>query len=302
MRLTEVGKRYGARGPWVLRSVRLDLPPASLTRVDGANGSGKSTLLKVVAGVCVPTTGRVHGRRRAAYVPDRFPASLPFTVTGYLIHLGRVHGLSGRESARRADHWIERFDATAWAATSLRELSKGSCQKVAVIQALLAEPDLLVLDEAWTGLDIAARRVLDQAVGERVAAGGTVVFADHDPRRLAGALTAAYRIADGTLSVAATPAVAAPMMLIEVADVSAEQLAELADAGSEPARRTGAGRFRLRASARDSDALLRRLLTAHPAAHVLRVWPEDAPSATRGAAAAGDAADAAGGSTGKEPR
>jgi energy-coupling factor transporter ATP-binding protein EcfA2 len=60
------------------------------------------------------------------------------------------------------------------------------CQKMAIAQALLPAPGLLVLDEAWTGLDTAARGALDAAVTERVAAGGTVLFVDHDPARLAG--------------------------------------------------------------------------------------------------------------------
>jgi ABC-type Mn2+/Zn2+ transport system ATPase subunit len=60
------------------------------------------------------------------------------------------------------------------------------CQKVAIAQALLSRPGLLVLDEAWTGLDQAARGTLDHAIRERVASAGIVVFVDHDPARLAG--------------------------------------------------------------------------------------------------------------------
>ncbi|WP_431041671.1 ATP-binding cassette domain-containing protein [Streptomyces sp. P1-3] len=197
MRLQGVGRRYGLTGPWVLRGVDLDLPPRSLLRVEGANGSGKSTLLRVVAGIDAPSAGRVTGRPRTAYVPERFPAELPFTALGYLTHLGRVHGLGRTAAARGAGEWLERFGAAGHAGTPLAELSKGTSQKVAVAQALLAAPGLLVLDEAWTGLDQAARAVLDRAVAERVAAGGTVVFVDHDPRRLAGAEDAVYRVADG---------------------------------------------------------------------------------------------------------
>lgn len=79
----------------------------------------------------------------------------------------------------------------------MAELSKGSSQKVAVAQALLADPDLLVLDEAWTGLDTAARAELERAVAERTAAGAAVVFVDHDPRRLAGVPDATYAVLGG---------------------------------------------------------------------------------------------------------
>lgn len=199
LRLEGVGRRYGLRGPWVLRGVDLDVTPGTLVRVDGANGTGKSTLLRLLAGIDAPSEGRITGRPRTAYVPERFPAALPFTASGYLTHLGAVHGLSRPAAARAADEWLERLGAAAYARTPMAELSKGSSQKVAVAQALLAEPELLVLDEAWTGLDTAARAELERAVAERTAAGAAVVFVDHDPRRLAGVPDATYTVVDGAL-------------------------------------------------------------------------------------------------------
>ncbi|RNG13007.1 ABC transporter ATP-binding protein, partial [Streptomyces botrytidirepellens] len=206
MRLRGVGRRYGLAGPWVLRGVDLEVPPGSLTRVEGTNGSGKSTLLRLLAGIDAPTSGRITGRPRTAYVPERFPAELPFSVLGYLTHLGRIHGLRRAEAAHGAGEWLERFGADEYAATPLAELSKGTSQKVAVAQALLAAPALLVLDEAWTGLDRTARGVLDEAVAERVADGAAVVFVDHDPRRLAGAPDAVFRVADARLEPVPVPA------------------------------------------------------------------------------------------------
>ncbi|GGU22888.1 ATP-binding cassette domain-containing protein [Streptomyces violascens] len=189
-----MGRRYSIGGPWVLRGIDLDLPGGALVRVEGVNGTGKSTLLRLLAGIDAPTEGRVTGRPRTAYVPERFPAALPFTALGYLTHLGRIHGLPRRTAKERAGQWLERFGAAAHAGTPLAELSKGTSQKVAVAQALLAEPALLVLDEAWTGLDTEARTELDRAVHERVAAGATVVFVDHDPKRLSGGEDARYAV------------------------------------------------------------------------------------------------------------
>jgi ABC-type multidrug transport system ATPase subunit len=186
MRLEAVGKRYGIRQPWVVRGVTADLPAGRLIRVSGRNGSGKSTLLRVVAGVSLPSAGKVTGRPHTGYVPERFPGGLPFSGREYLLHLARVHGLRGGEARRRAGQWLERLGAAGYADQSLRTMSKGMCQKMAIAQALLPSPGLLILDEAWTGLDQAARAELDAAVGERVAAGGTVLFVDHDQARLAG--------------------------------------------------------------------------------------------------------------------
>lgn len=186
MRLEAVGKRYGIRQPWVVRGVTADLPAGRLIRVSGRNGSGKSTLLRVVAGVSLPSAGKVTGRPHTGYVPERFPGGLPFSGREYLLHLARVHGLRGDEARRRVGQWLERLGAAGYADQSLRTMSKGMCQKMAIAQALLPSPGLLILDEAWTGLDQAARAELDAAVGERVAAGGTVLFVDHDQARLAG--------------------------------------------------------------------------------------------------------------------
>src|SRR6202035_5877914 len=186
MRLEALGKRYGRRQPWVVRGVTADLPAGRLIRVSGRNGSGKSTLLRVVAGVSLPSAGRVTGRPHTGYVPERFPGGLPFSGREYLLHLARVHGLRGEEARRRVEEWLERLGAAGYADQSLRSMSKGMCQKMALAQALIPSPGLLVLDEAGTGLDQAARAELDAAVGERVAAGGTVLFVDHDQARLAG--------------------------------------------------------------------------------------------------------------------
>ncbi|MHA6760414.1 ATP-binding cassette domain-containing protein [Streptacidiphilus sp. PAMC 29251] len=229
MRLDGIAMRYGLHDPWVLRGVSLDVPAGRLIRAQGGNGGGKSTLLRLVAGVCAPTRGSVRDRpAHRAYVPERFPAALPFTAHDYLCHLGRIHGLRGAESARRAGQLLERFGAAAFARTPLAELSKGTCQKVAVAQALLGEPELLVLDEAWTGLDQDARAELDAAVDERLEQGCTVLFVDHDPTRLATRPALRWQVGDG--GVAVTDA-AAPSTTVRItlSTDSEELLRELRD-------------------------------------------------------------------------
>ncbi|MDH6127918.1 ATP-binding cassette domain-containing protein [Kitasatospora sp. GP82] len=272
MRLSRVGKRYGRRGPWILKEATLAVGPGELVRIEGANGSGKSTLLKLIAGVEPPSTGSIDGPGRRAYVPERFPPALPFDARTYLHHLGRVHGLSAAEADRRAAHWLDRFGIADRAGTPLSRLSKGTCQKVAVIQALLADAELLLLDEAWTGLDQAARSLLDEVAADRAARGGRVLFVDHDPNRLAGLITAAYLVQDGSLrAVDAVPD-----------GPSGQRLVRIEVDGRLPDRLPGApqreprpdGTTLLKVPAPHSDALLRHLLTATPPAHIRAVHPE----------------------------
>ncbi|MGW0753202.1 ABC transporter ATP-binding protein [Streptomyces sp. NPDC002587] len=269
MKLTDVGRRYGPRRPWVLRGISLELPRGALVRIEGGNGGGKSTLLRLVAGIDTPTEGRVGGRpRRTAYVPERFPAALPLGAAAYLTHLGRVHGLARAEAARRAAAWLERFGAAGHARTPMAELSKGTSQKVAVAQALLAEPGLLVLDEAWTGLDAPARAELDLAVAERTAAGGTVVFVDHDPRRLADATAARYRVKGTALLPVPVPGTGTRRPGVRIHAAGPPGSAPPAGLVTAPAP---GGGVLLTVDAARSDAVLRELLTARPPWHIRSV-------------------------------
>jgi ABC-2 type transport system ATP-binding protein len=205
VRLEAVGKRYGVRQPWVVRDVSAAVTPGQLIRLEGRNGGGKSTLLRVAAGVLAPTSGRVTGRPTVGYVPERFPPALPFSGRDYLMHLGRAHGLRGPALTTRIEEYLARFGAAEYAGTPLRHLSKGMCQKIAIGQALLARPGLLVLDEAWTGLDQAARDELDAVVAERLADGGRVMFVDHDRRRLARLVGERWQVGRGGVTVAEGP-------------------------------------------------------------------------------------------------
>ncbi|GHH81251.1 ABC transporter ATP-binding protein [Streptomyces capitiformicae] len=276
--LEGVGRRYGFRGPWILRGVDLAVAPGALIRVEGANGTGKSTLLRVLAGIDAPTEGRMAGRPRTAYVPERFPAALPFTAAEYLTHLGAVHGLDRPAAARAADDWLERFGAAEYARTPMAQLSKGSSQKVAVAQALLAEPELLVLDEAWTGLDADAREELERVVVERTAAGAAVVFVDHDPRRLAGVPDATYAVAGGALNLRTGAGTSegvgeGPAVVVEARGPSRAQVPDEVVKLAADVEETGAGSHRFSVPEAGSDALLRALLRARPPWHVVSVGP-----------------------------
>jgi ABC-type multidrug transport system ATPase subunit len=261
LQLHGVSKRYGPRSPWVLRGVDLELAPGSLTRVDGANGSGKSTLLALLAGIGRPSRGRVTGGGRKAYVPERLPAILPYTVTDYLLRLGAFHGLAPGDALRRATHWLDRLGASTWARAPMAALSMGTAQKIALTQALMADADLLVLDEAWTGLDADARAVLDQAVAERLDGGTTVVFVDHQHTAWAGREPEIRLVRDGAVvrgvrpgAPPRAPAAGVPVHL-DLMEIEFED---------------GATHRTIQVSADASDDALREVL-AHPRSHVRAV-------------------------------
>jgi ABC-type Mn2+/Zn2+ transport system ATPase subunit len=210
MRLDEVSFRYGRRADWVLFGVTVGIDGGETVVVRGRNGAGKSTLLQLIAGVLRPTRGRILDRpARVGWVPERFPAEQPFTVSGYLSAMAAVTGSGSPEP------WIERLGLAPFRTVRLGELSKGTAQKVGLAQALIADPDLLVLDEPWEGLDASARDLVPDIVSEVVAAGGAVLVSDHrgETARLPGATE--WTVEDGR--VAAGRTVAAASWLIEVA-------------------------------------------------------------------------------------
>ncbi|SCK11892.1 ABC-type multidrug transport system, ATPase component [Streptomyces sp. AmelKG-E11A] len=200
LRCEAVGKRYGT-GSWVLREVDLNVAAGDVLAVIGGNGSGKSTLLRILAGLTRPTTGSVSGRPSSiGYVPDRFTAPERLSAASYLTHMGRVRGLSTATARARAHRLTHRLDLVGGVDSSLRTLSKGNAQKVALAQALLVDPDLLVLDEPWSGLDASAHGVLGELVEEVAARGGAVVFTDHREAIAGAHATGSYAIAAGRVT------------------------------------------------------------------------------------------------------
>ncbi|MFJ2031388.1 ATP-binding cassette domain-containing protein [Streptosporangium sp. NPDC087985] len=176
MRLSRVSFRYSRRGPWILRDVELTLRSGSVIEVTGRNGAGKSTLLRLLAGFVPPTRGSISERPRVVgYAPDVFPTDQPFTVAAHLAHMARVRGASPAAARTLAG----RLNATHLMEQPLGDLSKGSAQKVGLIQALLDPPGLLILDEPFAGLDEQTRTELPVIIGEIAERGGTVVVSDH---------------------------------------------------------------------------------------------------------------------------
>lgn len=200
MRLEQVGLRYGHRGTSVLSDITLTFPPGQVSAVLGRNGSGKSTLLRIVAGVLAPTSGRVDGRPRVVgYVPERFPSRLRMPARAYLRHMGRIRGMSTAAAGARSTHLLERLEFVGGQDTPIAELSKGNAQKVALAQAFLVPPGLLVLDEPWSGLDPAVHGILIGLVGAARDDGAVVVLTEHRPAVVEQVATDIYHLVNGTL-------------------------------------------------------------------------------------------------------
>jgi ABC-type multidrug transport system ATPase subunit len=277
LRLDGVGKRYGFRQPWVVRDVSLEIGPGKLVRFEGRNGTGKSTLLRVIAGVSLPSKGTVTGRPMTGYVPERFPPALPFSARDYLAHMGRMHQMAGDALTARIEVCLDRLGGLEFADVPLRTMSKGMCQKVAVAQALLPESGLLVLDEAWTGLDVEAKAALDEAVAERLSDGGSVVYVDHDPRRLDHLDAERWRIGRGEAVLVSddrsrtSPAgEVSQIIVIEVTGCAREVIDRLGEVISV---RWAGDLAMVSVAAQASDLVLRKLLAAGDDVHVRNVRP-----------------------------
>ena len=169
-------------GRVVFRNVNLTIQPYRPIVVMGGNGCGKSTLLRIIAGELPATMGEVAYRPniKTAFVPDRFP-KLPFSVEGYLKHMGRIQGL---DAGRIDDYISEYFELLKmphdFRKTPISKCSKGTLQKVNIMQALITTPDLLVLDEPFAGLDEDSVENFVSLLHRLIADGVSILLACHE--------------------------------------------------------------------------------------------------------------------------
>jgi ABC-type multidrug transport system ATPase subunit len=245
--VTDVSFRYRRGAPWVLPRLRAEIEPGAVIRLTGRNGAGKSTLLRLLAGILLPSRGEITARPAViGYAPERFPSRQPFTVRRYLEHLAAMRGIDGVAADHQINSRLDLLGLGPFAAEHLPNLSKGTAQKVGLAQASLGEPQLLLLDEPWAGLDREARHVVPVLAREVVTRGGAVVFSDHERRAGELATNAHWEIRDGAVAVSrtadptspASPADPLAVLRVEVPRPDVERLgAELRARGysvSEP--------------------------------------------------------------------
>lgn len=166
----------------------------------GKNGCGKSTLLKIIAGLLSCSKGKVITKQdiRISYIPDKLPR-LPFKVEDYLIHMGRIQGLLKKEIEAFINAKFEYFDIDPSIKKQLiNNCSKGTMQKINLLQAILVKPDLLVMDEPFSGLDEKTQLKLIYLLKEMMCQNVTFIITCHDTA-LAKELTENIYILDNQL-------------------------------------------------------------------------------------------------------
>ena len=166
----------------------LTVPTGSIFGLLGPNGSGKTSTIRTTLGIYVPDGGSVSllgaadplaVRHRVGYLPEERGLYARMRVGEQLAFLASIRGLDTQEAQRRADDWLERVGLSANAQSLTSELSKGMQQKVQFAAAVIHDPDLIVLDEPFTGLDPVNTRLLKELILEQHDRGATVVISTH---------------------------------------------------------------------------------------------------------------------------
>jgi ABC-type multidrug transport system ATPase subunit len=179
--LQQVSKRLGDMQ--VLNDINLEVGQGECIVLVGRNGSGKSTLLRVLAGMLLPDSGSLHkpGHGRIMYALDGL-SRLPFTSREYLWEMGRIRGMRPEILRQRIGELSELLFLGTALDQNLPQLSKGTLQKVNLIQALLPGPDgLLLLDEPLSGLDVPAQEAIVALLRQWKQEGSRIVTACHEP-------------------------------------------------------------------------------------------------------------------------
>ncbi|HEY4594805.1 MAG TPA: ATP-binding cassette domain-containing protein [Thermoanaerobaculia bacterium] len=186
LELRNVRKAYGSFV--AVDGVSMAVPAGSIFGLLGPNGAGKTSSIRMIMNITAPDSGEVmvfgHPRtsedlRRIGYLPEERGLYKKMTVMDQLVFLGEIRGLRGPKLVADIQQWLERVELTKWAKSKIEELSKGMQQKVQLIGTVLHQPDLLILDEPFSGLDPLNQELFrDLLLGYR-SQGKSVVLSTH---------------------------------------------------------------------------------------------------------------------------
>ncbi len=171
-----------------LHNVELEIPKQSIFGLLGPNGAGKSTFIRIVNQIINADSGQIqiNGENLApkhigtiGYLPEERGLYKKMKVGDQLLYLAQLKGLSKKEAVQKIKAWLERFEASDWLNKKIEDLSKGMQQKVQFISTVMHEPELIILDEPFSGFDpINANLIKDEILSLREK-GSTIIFSTH---------------------------------------------------------------------------------------------------------------------------
>lgn len=186
LQIEGVSVRLGDRQ--VLDDVGFEVPTGRVVGLLGPNGAGKTTTMRILLGVVSPDSGSVRldgqdalstGRNRWGYMPQERGLYVKMRAKDHLVYLGRLRGLSRSDASDRADELLATLSLSDRAGDKLETLSGGMQQRVQLAGSLVHDPDVLVLDEPFSGLDPSAVDELTEVIRNQASRGRTVLFSSH---------------------------------------------------------------------------------------------------------------------------
>lgn len=186
LELHDISRSFGSRQ--VLHDVAFGVAEGKLTGFVGANGAGKTTTMRIILGVLSADSGTVtldgtaltaSDRRRFGYMPEERGLYPKMRVAEQLVYLARLHGLGRASAARNTADLLERLELTERAGDAVEKLSLGNQQRAQIAAALVHDPEVLVLDEPFSGLDPIAVETVQAVLKEHAAGGVPVLFSSH---------------------------------------------------------------------------------------------------------------------------
>ena len=166
----------------------LEVYPGRVYGLLGPNGAGKTTTIRMIVNITAPDSGRIEvfGRQvtpelqnRIGYLPEERGLYRKMKVGDQIKYFAALKNINGSEADRRIESWLSRLQLSEWKNRKASELSKGMQQKVQFISAVLHEPDLVILDEPFSGLDPVNLELLKQTILDLKSAGKTIIFSTH---------------------------------------------------------------------------------------------------------------------------
>jgi ABC-2 type transport system ATP-binding protein len=206
LELEGVSRRYGDRV--ALEDLSFEVAAGQVFGFVGPNGAGKTTAMRIILGVLRPDAGAVRWRgvpvdaemrRRFGYMPEERGLYPKMRVRDQLDYLARLHGMTGADAGAAAGRWIERLGLAERAGERVEKLSLGNQQRVQLAAALVHRPEVLVLDEPFSGLDPVGVDLMSGVLAEEAARGVPVLFSSHQLELVERLCEAVAIVKDGRL-------------------------------------------------------------------------------------------------------